>query len=118
MAFENSGYSSLQSRTNFQLLGEGALHEAYSVKLSGNHSLVVRFPKKQAYGKNVIFNCREMFSEYGGNGFYYQQANSVMPGICTEEYDFHVDPELTYTIESYMGQSIDLLATDSSMGRD
>ncbi|MBE1555077.1 hypothetical protein [Sporosarcina limicola] len=41
-----------------------------------------------------------------------------MPGICPEEYDFHVDSELTYTIESYMGQSIDLLATDSFMGRD
>ncbi|MDZ5610770.1 hypothetical protein U2I54_28260, partial [Bacillus pseudomycoides] len=69
---------------------------AYLVKLKGNHRLVIRFPKKQAYGKSVSFNWQEMFSEYSGNGLYYQQANAVMPGICPEEYEFHVDPELTY----------------------
>ncbi|RST59995.1 hypothetical protein D5F11_009885 [Siminovitchia terrae] len=118
LALENSGYSRLQSNTDFRLLGEGAWHEAYLVKLKGNHWLVIRFPKKQAYGKSVSFNWQEMFSEYSGNGLYYQQANAVMPGICPEEYEFYVDPELTYTIESYMGKPIDLSATDTSVGRD
>src|SRR5690625_2808096 len=118
LALENSGYSSLQSKNDFQLLGEGAWHEAYLVNPSREHSLVVRFPKKQAYGKTVLFNLDEMISEYGGNGFYYQQANKIMPGICPEEYDFHVESELTYTIESYMGQPISLSTINPSMGKE
>ncbi|MBE1555076.1 hypothetical protein [Sporosarcina limicola] len=46
LALENSGYSRLQSKTDFELLGEGAWHEAYLAKLSRSHSLVIRFPKK------------------------------------------------------------------------
>lgn len=85
---------------------------------SGKSIWLLKIAVIQVYNQEQIFNCREVFSEYGGNGFYYRQANSVMPGIYPEEYDFHVDPELTCTNESYMGQSIDLLATDFSMGRD
>lgn len=118
LALENSGYSRLQSKTDYEPLGEGAWHEAYLAKLSKSHVLVIRFPKKKAYGKTVLFDRQELLSEYSGNGFYYRQANMIMPGICPEEYDFYVDPELTYTIESYMGQSIELLVTDSFMGRD
>jgi hypothetical protein len=58
-ALENSGYSRLQSNTDFRMLGEGAWHKAYLVKLKGNHRLVIRFPKKQAYGKSVSFNGRK-----------------------------------------------------------
>lgn len=118
LALENSGYSRLQSKSEYELLGEGAWHKAYLVKSSKSHNLVIRFPKKQAYGKIVLFDSQELLSEYSGNGFYYRQANMIMPGICPEEYDFHVDSELTYTVESYMGQSINLLVTDSLMGRD
>lgn len=118
LALENSGYPRLESETDFELLGEGAWHEAYLVKLLGNHQLVVRFPKKQAYGKPVPFDQQEMLAEYGGTGLYYRQANAVVPDICPEEYDFHVDPDLTYTIETYMGTPIDLSTTDLAMGRE
>ncbi|WP_332647818.1 hypothetical protein [Lysinibacillus sp. 54212] len=87
-------------------------------KLSRSHFLVIRFPKKQAYGKTIPFDRQELLSEYGGNGFYYRQANMIMSGICPDEYDFYVDSELTYTIESYMGQSINLSVTDSFKARD
>ncbi|MBB4825267.1 hypothetical protein HNO89_002496 [Sporosarcina luteola] len=117
-ALENSGYPRLHVKTKYELLGEGAWHKAYLVKLSEDHALVIRFPKKQAYGRTVPFDRQELLSEYAGNGFYYQQANMVRPGICPEEYDFHVDSALTYTIESYMGKSIDLSMTDSYLGRN
>lgn len=118
LALEKSGYASLQSKKDFQLLGEGSWHEAYLVKPSREHSLVVRFPKKQVYGKTVLFNRHDMMSEYGGNGLYYQQANKIMPGICPEEYYFSVNSELTYTIESYMGQPINLSATNPSTAKE
>ncbi|MEN1969554.1 hypothetical protein WMZ97_15940 [Lentibacillus sp. N15] len=118
LAMENSGYFTLQSKADFQLLGEGAWHKAYLVHLPGNHPLVVRFPKKHAYGNPVPFNQQEMLAEYSGNGLYYRLANAVIPGICPKEYDYHVAPEFTYTIESYMGQPIDLAATDTSAGKE
>lgn len=47
-------------------------------------------------------------------GLYYQHANQVMPGICPEFFAYHVEPELTFTMESYCGTTLSLSETTRS----
>jgi hypothetical protein len=90
-----------------KFLGEGAWHDAYLVE-SGNEQLVIRIPKDIAYGKKVDFNEQALLAEYGGQKAFYHHANSIQSGVAPTTFTYQVSPELTYTIESYVGERINL----------
>lgn len=92
----------------FSFLGEGAWHRAYLFSTKEYHSMVIRFPKPFSYGKPFIYNEKELLAEYGGRGLYYEQANKCSEGICPDFFTFHVQPELSFTIESYSGPTLSL----------
>ncbi|HEU4964044.1 MAG TPA: hypothetical protein VFV52_09360 [Bacilli bacterium] len=111
-ALQLSGLASDSVADSATFLGEGAWHEAYLLTMSDRRRLVMRFPKKVAYGQPVEYDEAAMKAEYAGTGYYYKLANQVEPGICPEEYDYHVSPELTYTLETYVGETIDMAIID------
>ncbi len=88
-------------------LGEGAWHDAFLIE--DNHKkLVLRLPKKVAYGEKVEFNEREWRTEYEGQKLFYHHANQANSGIAPEYFDYYVDKECTYTLESFAGEKVDL----------
>lgn len=88
-----------------QPLGEGAWHMAYLIE---EKQLVLRIPKEIAYDKEVEFNPHELTAEYTATKAFYEHANRAKKGICPEYFNFYVSEELTYTIESYVGESAGL----------
>lgn len=88
-------------------LGEGAWHTAWKVQ-RGSGEFVLRIPKDTAYGKSILFNEQTLNADYSGTKLYYQSVNKATEGAAPEFYDFHVSPELTYTIETFAGNPIDL----------
>jgi hypothetical protein len=78
--------------------------------LIDKEKLVLRIPKKVAYDKEVVFNRNELIGEYSATKAFYKQANRAKMGICPEHYEYFVNEELTYTIESFVGTSIGLNA--------
>ena len=90
-----------------EFLGEGAWHDAWKVLKSGR-DLVLRIPKETVYGKRVSFNEEELQAEYAGTELYYRAVNQAMPGAAPEFFQFYVTESLSYTLESFVGQQIDL----------
>ncbi|MBN8211161.1 hypothetical protein JI666_20795 [Bacillus sp. NTK071] len=104
-ALENEGLENISSESEIKRLGEGAWHFAYMID---KEQLVLRIPKKVAYDKKVVFNREELITEYASTKTFYKQANKAKKGICPEHFEFFVNKELTYTIETYVGKSIGL----------
>ncbi|MCA0970620.1 hypothetical protein LCM20_08480 [Halobacillus litoralis] len=100
-ALQNEGIKADQVKP----LGEGAWHKAYLIE---KEQLVLRIPKAIAYDKKVDFDERELRAEYEGTEVFYDQANRAKPGICPGFFRYSVTPELTYTIESFMGTTVGL----------
>lgn len=88
-------------------IGEGAWHDAWKV-LKDGCDLVLRIPKETVYGKRVSFNEEELRSEYAGTDLYYRSVNQAMQGAAPEFFQFHVSEQLSYTLESFAGEHIDL----------
>ncbi|ANC76103.1 hypothetical protein ABE65_004470 [Fictibacillus phosphorivorans] len=107
-ALQQSGLEELKDPTQVQYLGEGAWHLAYLVQLRTGNAVVVRFPKTEAYGKNVEFDEAALHAEYAGTKAYYELANQVKPGICPNFFNYHVEKDRTFTVESYAGKAIKL----------
>jgi hypothetical protein len=107
-ALQKSGLEPLKDTTQVQYLGEGAWHQAYLVQLRTGEAVVIRFPKAEAYGKKVEFDAAAYLAEYAGTKAYYELANSVKPGICPEFFQYHVEKNKTFTVESYAGKAIKL----------
>ncbi len=101
-ALIKEGLKQISDESEIKRLGEGAWHFAY---LIDNDQLVLRIPKKIAYDKPVVFNQKELTAEYAATKAFYQYANRAKKGICPEQFNYSVNEELTYTIESYMGES-------------
>ncbi|RXY98426.1 hypothetical protein [Fictibacillus sp. S7] len=104
-ALKNEGLEEIPSESGIKKLGEGAWHFAY---LIDKEQLVLRIPKKIAYDKKVVFNREEFIADYAATKAFYKQANRAKKGICPEHFEYFVNEELTYTIESYVGKSIGL----------
>lgn len=104
-ALIKEGLEQISDESEIKRLGEGAWHFAY---LIDKEQLVLRIPKKIAYGKAVVFNRKELTAEYAATKAFYQYANRVKKGICPEQFNYFVNKELTYTIESYVGESMGL----------
>jgi len=88
-------------------IGEGAWHDAWKVSQDGR-DLVLRIPKGTVYGKRVSFNEAELRAEYAGTDLYYRSVNRALPGAAPQFFHFHVTENLSYTLESFAGKSINL----------
>lgn len=111
-ALQIAGLPALSAPEQAQKLGEGAWHVAYLLRLPDGHLMVMRFPKDVSYGKLFHYDEKELRSEYGGAQLYYHYANQVLPGICPEEFFYHVSEELTFTVETYGGRGLQLAELD------
>lgn len=89
------------------MIGEGAWHMAWKVTKE-DEELVLRIPKKVAYGKPVSFDQDALTAEYSATKWYYESVNQMVPGGAPAFFKFHVTPELTYTLESFGGKSLPL----------
>lgn len=108
LALDRCGFPPLQSTDAYRQIGAGAWHEAYLVDLPDGERLVIRLRKKSIYGRSEPFNEPYLREDYEPVGLYYRLANQVQPGICPAVYAYALDPELTFTIESYMGPAMSL----------
>lgn len=90
-------------------LGEGAWHDAWKVR-KNSAVFVLRIPKETVYGQTVAYSEKTLQAEYGGTELYYCAVNKAVSGAAPEHYEFHVSPELTYTLETFAGKPIDLHA--------
>lgn len=91
----------MSGRSDIKRLGEGSWHYAY---LIDNKHLVLRIPKKVAYGEKVFFNRDQLTAEYGSTEAFYKTANQAKKGMCPERFHYFIDESLIYTVESYMGE--------------
>ncbi|WP_394188878.1 hypothetical protein [Paenisporosarcina quisquiliarum] len=91
-----------------EYLGEGAWHQAWKLTGDQHEPLVLRIPKKFAYNKEVPYDEAALKAEYGGTDLYYRSVNQVVPGAAPEMFVYHVSVELTYTIESFAGNHVNL----------
>jgi hypothetical protein len=106
MALDKVGYPPLPTKNSYQKIGSGAWHDAYLVETVPGEPIVIRIRKKVIYGQLEVFEERKLSSSYAAVGLYYSQANQCYPGICPKFYKFHIDPALTFTLESYLGHSL------------
>lgn len=103
-ALQHSNYMS--SKADY--LGEGAWHQAWKLTSEQHQPLVLRIPKKSAYNKEVPYDESALKAEYGGTDLYYRSVNQVVPGAAPEMFEYHVSEELTYTMESFAGNHVNL----------
>lgn len=105
---------------SYELIGSGAWHDAYKVTVPHQaHPFIVRIRKPIAYGQVQRYedHANEWHAEYVSTSLYYMQANRARPGICPSIFMYHVSPELTCTIETDMGQRLDLERLDLPKAR-
>ena len=118
LALHHSGLPTLKSPDSYRFLGAGAWNDAYLVTLPDGAQMVVRFPKAIAYGAPNEYNEQGWRGDYEAAGHYYRQANKVSPGMCPAVYHCHVTPELTFTVESYLGKTLVLAEIDETNALD
>lgn len=106
LALERSGDGSGEEAGEYRLIGNGAWHDAYLVEAQGVGPLVVRLRKEVIYGRREAYDAQVLHDDYAPVGAYYAQASHCWPGICPEAYHYRVEPDLIFTIESYMGTSV------------
>lgn len=88
-------------------LGEGAWHHAWKIQHKAEF-FVLRIPKKIAYGRTVEYNEAALNAEYGGTALYYETVNQAMPGAAPAFFKYYVSSELTYTVEEFAGENLNL----------
>ncbi len=108
LALERCSFPTLKSKNAYRKLGAGAWHDAYLVYPQGEQPLVIRLRKKVIYGRRETFDERYLHEDYAPVGLYYGQANRVRPGICPTIYAYRLAPDLSFTLESYMGPALAL----------
>jgi len=96
------------SGSEVEYLGEGAWHQAWKLTSTEHEPLVLRIPKKVAYKKEVTYDEASLQAEYGGTDIYYKCANRAKPGAAPATFAYHVSKDITYTIESFAGNHVDL----------
>jgi hypothetical protein len=117
-ALQIAGLPALTSPEQARKLGEGAWHNAFLLDLADGRQMVLRFPKDVSYNKPFTYDEKNLRSEYGGAQLYYAYANRVQPGICPEGFFYHVTEDLTFTVESYAGRSLQLAELDQAEARE
>lgn len=109
LALRRCDYPQLRTADNYRLIGSGAWHDAYWVKPDDTSALVIRLRKKIIYGEEESWNAQALHEDYASVGLYYQQANACYTGVCPDIYHYRIEPDLIFTLESYIdGKSLAL----------
>lgn len=96
--------------------GAGAWHDAYRVTVPQQaHPFIVRIRKPVAYGQPQRYqdHANSWHAEYVSTSLYYRLANRVRAGVCPSVFSFHVSEPLTCTVETYMGEQLNLATLDA-----
>ncbi|MFD2042932.1 hypothetical protein ACFSTA_01270 [Ornithinibacillus salinisoli] len=93
---------------NATKIGEGAWHKVYKLERLFEEDLVIRIKKKKAYGEIQCFDTNELISEYESTRAYYQHANEIDLNICPVYYQYFIEDELVFTVETFMGNGQDI----------
>lgn len=101
------GYPPPCVSSSYRKIGTGAWHDAYLVTAEGRR-LVVRLRKQVIYGRSQPFDVKALHEDYAPVGLYYAWANRCRPGICPDEYHYHIHPDLSFTVETYIGPGLAL----------
>jgi hypothetical protein len=107
-ALEHSGLPPLKRPTAYRKIGSGAWHDAYLVHPARGERLVIRLRKQIIYGRQEAYDEQYLREDYEPVGLYYRLANRCRPGVCPAVYTYDLNPDLTFTVESYMGRSLAL----------
>lgn len=102
LALTRCGYPALDGVAGYQQIGSGAWHDAYLVQPPGTMPLVVRLRKAVIYGRSEQWDAQALHEDYAPVGLYYREANRCWPGICPGVYHYRIDPDLIFTLESYV----------------
>jgi hypothetical protein len=80
---------------------------------------MVRIRKPVGYGQPQSYAQKsgEWHAEYVSTSLYYMQANRATPGICPSVFLYHVSEEITCTVETYMGERLNLESLDKTTAR-
>ncbi|MFA9560504.1 hypothetical protein ACERII_24700 [Evansella sp. AB-rgal1] len=89
-------------------VGEGAWHTVYKVGGINDQDLVIRIKKKEAYGEIQPIDEYELKTEYESTRAYYQHANNSCRDICPNYFQYFIDEDIVFTVETYMGSGKDL----------
>jgi hypothetical protein len=108
LALQRCGMPPLRDPDSYRKVGSGAWHDAYLVTPQTGQPVVIRLRKKIIYGRREVYDEQVLHEDYAPVGVYYQQANRCQPGICPEIYHYRVEPDLIFTLESYMGAATPL----------
>ena len=96
---------------SYQMIRTGAWHDVYRVTVPQHaHPFIVRIRKSAAYGQSQSYDrhADDWRAEYTATSLYYMQANRAQPQICPTMFLHHVSKEITCTVETYMGESLQL----------
>lgn len=109
------------SPDSYVQIGSGAWHDVYRVTVPQYaHPYIVRIRKTtNAYGKTQSYaeHASSWNAEYVATSLYYMQANRAQPNSCPNMFLHHVSENLTCTVETYMGQRLDLARLDKYAAR-
>ncbi|WP_290778684.1 hypothetical protein [Exiguobacterium sp. UBA5002] len=93
-------------------IGEGAWHSVYRVTRSEDQDLVIRLKKNEAYGELQQIDEQELTTEYESTKAYYLHANKSNQTVCPNFYQYFIEKDLVFTVETFMGSGTDLLLLD------
>lgn len=96
-------------------IGEGAWHSVYRVTRLEDRDLVIRLKKNEAYGELQQIDEQELTTEYESTKAYYSHANESNQKVCPNFYQYFIEKDLVFTVETFMGSGIDLLLLKQDM---
>ena len=95
-------------------IGEGAWHTVYQLKRIDDQDLVIRMKKNKAYGELQQIDEQELTTEYESTKAYYLHANTSDQNVCPDFYEYFIEDDTVFTVETFMGRGTDLLLLDQN----
>lgn len=95
-------------------IGEGAWHTVYKLKRVDDQDLVIRIKKNEAYGELQQIDEQELTTEYESTKAYYLHANTSDQNVCPDFYQYFIEDDTVFTVETFMGRGTDLLLLDQN----
>lgn len=91
-------------------IGEGAWHTVYKIEKLDDRDLVIRIKKNKAYGELQPIDEIELTTEYESTKAYYSHVNESDRDVCPTFYQYFIEDDIVFTVETFMGHGTDLLS--------
>jgi len=91
-------------------IGEGAWHTVYKIERLDARDLVIRIKKNKAYGELQPIDEIELTTEYESTKAYYSHVNESNRDVCPTFYQYFIEDDIVFTVETFMGHGTDLLS--------